>query len=165
MKDTLEAVLTNLAYIVAGIIAWGWSIPAGMFVIILGIFSGIHHYFGTDTTRTLDYLGMYWVLIGLSSIPLGLDLPTSVAGIFAAGITLVTLFGSSRVVIGTLIGISLVVVGYASGLDPALWVAALLSIAYFFNYYGDKVPSHHGVAHGAWHVVTALAIVEAVKLL
>lgn len=165
-RKVLIATLTNLAYILAG-----WSMlqydpslrnPAGS-VAVLGVLSGVHHYhLGTkrsNSTRKLDYLGMYLVLISLLLV--GAGLVGQIGAALAVLLSLVVIFtvGVSRVAVG--VGIMAVfIILVKSNPAGALHASSFGAIAFVFNYMGDNPHDDiHSLVHGlGWHVPTGYAL-------
>lgn len=163
-NDRIVATLTNLTYLVAGLACYSVGIngPA-VFLAALCFLSAAHHWWGTDFTRILDYLGMYWVGISIFLLWLGFPFGVNVIITAAVGLTMVAFFKDSRTMVGVVIAAALIAVTRASGF-PALMITLFpLAIAWVFNYSGDNVhKAHHETFHGiGWHPVSAFSCMVA----
>lgn len=161
MEDSrIVATLTNLAYLVAGLACYSVGVGApAVFLAALCFLSAAHHWWSTDFTRILDYLGMYWVGTSIFLVWLGLPFGVNVIITAAVALTMVAFFKASRVMVGIVIAAALIAVTRAAGF-PALMITLFpLAVAWTFNYAGDNVHrAHHETYHGVgWHTVSATA--------
>lgn len=157
MKPTPEAVLTNIAYAVAGALNILFGNLSGTWNIVLGFASGYHHSKYTDFSKKLDYGGMYAVLTSIALLYIGIPLWANflLTAIIATGLTRFIGVSTPLIVVG--IGIDVLLIG---ALVSVVWAFGLLTVmcfAYGFNHLGDKVHrEHHGIFHGvSWHIPTA----------
>lgn len=158
-----EAVITNLAYLVAGVGVWLYSgqlLAVAASLILLCFLSGIHHYFLTRFTRQLDYAGMYMVIFSIAAVFSGIDpIPATILSVLL-GIGLAALIGSEPAFVGIGVVSGIVFIGISGGYGLAMQVMALMSVAYVFNHLGDNaLKGDHSIIHGlGWHNVTAYAL-------
>lgn len=166
-KERIEAVLSNIAYIISGIwqITFG-AIVSGICGILLGLGSGYHHYILEDHSKIYDYIGMYLQGISLLLWILTVPLWWNVAVTLVLTTVIVWLSGSSRIVIGIMIGLVLVAFAIKTSLFDLMTVLTFLSIAWTFNYIGDNaLEEHHSEIHGpGWHQSSAYSIMLLVLL-
>lgn len=165
-KDKVISTLTNAAYGLAGLALYSLSsllLYPAIYLGLLMLGSGFHHYHLKSWSRKWDYMAMYaifastvifgtfessWVIF---TIPL----------IFA--VILYVLFKCSRVVIGVLTAILLLVIWIQAG---AVWMVGFLtfiSLPFTFNMLGDSLLSEgRDYVHGlGWHPPTAGALMFA----
>lgn len=159
----VEAVLTNVAYMVAGmgVILYSMELLAvGVALITLGVLSGVHHYFLTRFTRKLDYLGMYMVIFAITALFSGIPVVPSIFITAVLATVVAFAVGSEPAIVGIGVVMGLIFVGVTAGIGPALEVTAFISIAYVFNHLGDgPLKDDHSIIHGlGWHNVTAYAL-------
>lgn len=166
-KERIEAVLSNISYVISGI----WQIMFGATVsgvsgILLGLGSGYHHWILEDRSQIYDFAGMYLQGISLLLWILSVPLWYNVAGSLVFTALAVMFAGSSRTLIGLLIGTALLAFGIKTDLFSLMTVLTPLSIAWTFNYIGDNaLKEHHSEIHGpGWHQSSAFSIMLLVLL-
>jgi len=157
LKPTIEAVATNAAYVIAGVLNMIMGVIPGAWNIILGLASGYHHSKYTATSRKADYGGMYAVLISISLVYVGLPVWANflITALLAVGI--IRFIGVSPVVVVAGILTNIILIGV---LVSALWaygLSVVMCFAFGFNYLGDNIHrNHHAKFHGiAWHIPTS----------
>lgn len=149
-------VITNLSFLLAAVAIYPLAPTVAIFTAVLGLCSGIHHYFENDFTRKLDYVGMYWAILALITI----GVPWNLSFVFLAGLVFVLLFGANRTIIGFLILLTLISIGVRGDLPSLLHVATIASFSFGFNYLGDNLEDEfHEITHGiSWHIPISYVI-------
>jgi len=173
MKKFSIAVLTNFAFTIVGIAMLFLHralLPTGVFVVLLSIESGLHHYYDTYLTRRLDYLGMFTVLISAMLMMAGLSNSLNIILTAAIGIGIVKKFGPSRVILGILLGLSFLTMGAVLwnnvspyfALRSVAEISFITAIGYMFNFIGDHIHEpFHSTIHGiGWHVVISWGLLR-----
>lgn len=157
------AVITNISYVLAGTGILNTSLDllaVGVSSIMLGIYSGIHHYYGTRFTRKLDYLGMYMVFISIILHAVGFEPMENLAYTIVMSSALAAVFGAEPSLVGGGIGLVMLLLLLTAGVEPVLKASTYLGIAFVFNFLGDGLLfTAHKILHGVgWHIPSAYAI-------
>lgn len=159
-KEKIVSTLTNIAYGVAGLAQYLVSallLPTSIYLGVLMLGSGYHHYHLESWSRKWDYLAMYATLS--SSICFGLLGASWETWIipFTLSVSLYLVFGNSQTVIAGLIGSLLTVVWLVTHPVYAIVLASFAALPFTFNMLGDSLlKNKRDPVHGiGWHVPTA----------
>lgn len=150
------SVITNLAYLAAGIIVAAKHPAYGISLMALGVASaGFHAGWGRGW-QAADECGMYVALCALSAL---WGVPPVLAAVCAAALIVGHERLSSFTWVPALVAANVVLIALR---DPGLAVAVAIvgAVAYAVRQAAEKEDSDAG--HGIWHVLTALALGAAV---
>lgn len=169
-------VITNIAYILVGLVLYtksvGWWIPTTC--VLLGIGSGILHYYKHRWSAYFDWGGMYAVFGGLA----GFSWITNPAGATAIGMLLflsallIDIISHSKVRKPNLIAISaIMLIGIIVNFSLASallvgWGFTIAFVPWAMAGGAYKTPNeHYELYHGFWHLLTSEAIYATVLIL
>lgn len=156
-------VLSNLAYVVAGIVMIDYSDVfagdlAGFLTIVLGVFSGIFHYRPTRFTHGLDWTGIFLSFTAIAYAgfrPFAPVIAHTALVVLTSVLGILTLFPdltghkTRRTFLGVL-GIGAIIGALVHGaFIPTLIGVALLVAGLYIR------ELTLGWAHGVWHLLTA----------
>lgn len=177
MKILKSDVITNIFYIFLGVVAYMSNLPFLIYIspIVLGIGSGVYHYFSTRLTAYFDWIPIYMVFNSLLAYTvMSGDFAIFLWGILtllAATLDIATRGEIRKFILGV-IGIGLLTgIVVTKGFDPFLYIAFLYSVAFVpWKLGGDinvmKVStSRYALYHGFWHIITTYAIWENIKII
>lgn len=168
MNKVANSTITNLAYIAAGIallLEDPQLLPMGVTCFILGVASGIHHYYlhndkWNHVTQRFDYFGMYAVFMAAILIYFQLGNRTVLLAAIPAALWLAWIATPNPLYVGLLGGGAAVGVALASGMAFFLHVTAWAAVGFAFRQIAEKgLPKQEDFLHGVgWHIPTAWMI-------
>lgn len=167
-KDVIISTLTNLAYGLAGLAQYLMFpklelIVPSIWLGVLMLGSGYHHYHMKAWSRKWDYIGMYGALT--SSISFGIWASSFATWLFPVLLTVLLffLFESSPKVVAVLVAILLTIVSIVGHPIYGMGLIFVSCTPLVFRTLGDTVlKDRHDFIHGiGWHIPTAGALMTA----
>lgn len=168
-KLTNFSVITNLAYVILGIVLFQKGILPGVAIsaVCLGFGSAYLHYKETRFSAYFDWIGMYLTFGNLASVAvLGGSLHSLALGmILGLACSIIDIASKGRIRIKNLVAISVVLIAgllINKPLSALLVVSNVFAIAFVpWEIAGgryDEPNSGYEIYHGFWHILTAYAI-------
>jgi len=149
-------VITNAAYVIAGGALLDSTPMVGVALILTGVLSALYHIGHTPEARRLDRLGVLILTLALLAQAVWpwwvslLLLPA--AGLLAWSLRPMDLY------VAAAFGLVIVRLWPTSIPSAILFLLALAVAAYGERYEDTPEDMHYQVAHGIWHVLSAIAV-------